>query len=132
MDYRKLNITTHKDHFPLPFNDQMLEILSSYAYYYFLDGYSGYNQIAIALNDQEKTTFTCIYGTLAYRRMPFGLCNALATFQKCMMTIFHDMVERFIEVFMDDFSVFCSSFNTYLFNLNLVLQQCEDTNLVLN
>ncbi|CAL9021113.1 unnamed protein product, partial [Prunus brigantina] len=71
-----------------------------------LDGYSGYNQIAIAPEDQEKTTFTCPFGTFAYRRMPFGLCNAPATFQRCMMSIFSDMVERFIEVFMDDFSVF--------------------------
>jgi len=93
MDYRKLNIATRKDHFPLPFIYQMLERLTGHAYYYFLDGYLGYNQIAIALEDQEKTTFTCPYGTFAYRRMPFGLCNAPATFQRCMMTIFHDMVE---------------------------------------
>ncbi|CAL8089023.1 unnamed protein product [Prunus armeniaca] len=58
------------------------------------DGYSGYNQIAIAPEDQEKTTFTCPYGTFAYRRMPFGLCNAPATFQRCMMSVFSDMVER--------------------------------------
>ncbi|CAL9021123.1 unnamed protein product, partial [Prunus brigantina] len=69
-----------------------------------LDGFSGYNQIAIAPEDQEKTTFTCPFGTFAYRRMPFGLCNAPATFQRCMMAIFSDMIERFIEVFMDDFS----------------------------
>nr|GEV99548.1 reverse transcriptase domain-containing protein [Tanacetum cinerariifolium] len=62
-------------------------------------------QIPIALEDQEKTTFTCPYGTFAYRRMPFGLCNAPATFQRCMTAIFHDMVEDFMEVFMDDFSV---------------------------
>ncbi|GJV56215.1 reverse transcriptase domain-containing protein [Tanacetum coccineum] len=65
-------------------------------------------QIPIAPEDQEKTTFTCPYGTFAYRRMPFGLCNAPATFQRCMTTIFHDMVEDFMEVFMDDFSVFGS------------------------
>ncbi|GJS85923.1 reverse transcriptase domain-containing protein [Tanacetum coccineum] len=66
----------------------------------------GFFQIPIALEDQEKTTFTCPYRTFAYRRMPFGLCNAPATFQRCMMAIFHDMVEDFMEVFMDDFSVF--------------------------
>ncbi|KAK0573899.1 hypothetical protein LWI29_015162 [Acer saccharum] len=94
IDYRKLNTTTRKDHFPLPFIDQMLERLAGHEYYCFLDEYSGYNQIPIVPKDQEKTTFTCPYGTFAYRRMPFGLCNALATFQRCMMAIFSDMVER--------------------------------------
>ncbi|KAM2308070.1 hypothetical protein FF2_029873 [Malus domestica] len=81
IDYRKLNNTTRKDHFPLPFIDQMLERLAGHSFYCFLDGYSGYNQIVIAPDDQEKTTFTCPFGTFAYRRMPFGLCNAPATFQ---------------------------------------------------
>jgi len=110
----------------------MLERLAGHACYYFLDGYLGYNQIAIVPKDQEKTTFTCPYGIFTYRRMPFGLCNAPATFQRCMMAIFHDMVEQIIEVFMDDFSVFHPSFDACLHNLNLVLQRCEDTNLVLN
>lgn len=76
--------------------------------------------------------FTCPLGSFAYKRMPFGLCNAPATFQHCMMNIFSDMVERFIEVFMDDFSVFGSSFDSCLHNLALVLKRCEETNLVLN
>ncbi|CAL9005416.1 unnamed protein product, partial [Prunus brigantina] len=67
---------------------------AGHSHYCFLDGYSGYNQIAIAPEDQEKTTFTCPFGTFAYRRMPFGLCNAPATFQRCMMSVFSDMVER--------------------------------------
>ncbi|XP_073120421.1 uncharacterized protein [Henckelia pumila] len=91
IDYRKLNDATREDHFPLPFIDQMLERLAGYEFYCFLDGYSGYNQIAIAPEDQDKTTFTCPYGTFAYKRMPFGLCNAPATFQRCMTAIFHDM-----------------------------------------
>jgi hypothetical protein len=132
IDYRKLNTATRKDHFPLPFIDQMLERLAGYSHYCFLDGYSGYNQIPIAPEDQEKTTFTCPYGTFAYRRMPFGLCNAPATFQRCMMAIFSDMVEKCIEIFMDDFSVFGRSFDGCLNNLERVLQRCEDTNLVLN
>ncbi|GJX04237.1 reverse transcriptase domain-containing protein [Tanacetum coccineum] len=106
IDFCKLNDATRKDHFPLPFIDQMLERLSGNEYYYFLDGFSGFFQISIAPEDQEKTTFTCPYETFAYRRMPFGLYNAPATFQRCMMAIFHDMVEDFMEVFMDDFSVF--------------------------
>ena len=80
IDYRKLNTATRKDHFPLPFIDQMLDRLAGHPQFCFLDGYSGYNQIAIAPEDQEKTTFTCPYGTFAFRRMSFGLCNAPATF----------------------------------------------------
>nr|GEY24213.1 reverse transcriptase domain-containing protein [Tanacetum cinerariifolium] len=81
IDYHKLNEATRKDHFPVPFMDQMLERLVGNQYYYFLDGFSGYFQIPIDLKDQEKTIFTCPYGTFAYRRMPFGLCNAPGTFQ---------------------------------------------------
>ncbi|CAL8993284.1 unnamed protein product [Prunus brigantina] len=110
----------------------MLERLAGHSHYCFLDGFSGYNQIAIAPEDQEKTTFTCPFGTFAYRRMPFGLCNAPATFQRCMMAIFSDMIERFIEVFMDDFSVFGSSFDDCLNHLSLVLKRCQETNLILN
>ncbi|KAI5326989.1 hypothetical protein L3X38_026385 [Prunus dulcis] len=132
VDYRKLNTGTRKDHFPLPFIDQMLERLAGRAFYCFLDGYSGYNQIPITPEDQEKTTFTCPFGTYAYRRMPFGLCNAPATFQRCMMSIFSGLVENIVEVFMDDFSVFGDSYDQCLQNLSLVLQRCQATNLVLN
>ncbi|GJW36379.1 reverse transcriptase domain-containing protein [Tanacetum coccineum] len=132
IDYRKLNEATRKDHFPLPFMDQMLERLAGNQYYCFLDGFSGYFQIPIDPKDQEKTTFTCLYGTFAYRRMPFGLCNAPGTFQRCMMAIFHEMIEKIMEVFMDDFSVFGDSFFTCLSHLDKMLKWCEDTNLVLN
>ena len=101
-------------------------------FFCFLDGYSGYNQIAISPEDQEKTTFTCPYGTFAFKRMPFGLCNAPATFQRCMMAIFADMIEQSMEVFMDDFTVFGDSYDECLENLANVLKRCEDTNLVLN
>ncbi|KAK8945257.1 hypothetical protein KSP39_PZI007733 [Platanthera zijinensis] len=129
---RKLNDVTRKDHFPLPFIDQILERLSGHSHYCFLDGLSGYFQIPIAPEDQEKTTFTCPFGTFAYRRMPFGLCNAPATFQRCMLAIFNELVEDVMEVFMYDFSVFGNSFQNCLNNLDRVLQRCEDTNLALN
>ena len=132
IDYRRLNTATRKDHFPLPFIDQMLERLAGHNYYCFLDGYSGYNQIAVDPQDQEKTAFTCPSGVFAYRRMPFGLCNAPATFQRCMLSIFSDMVEKFLEVFMDDFSVYGDSFSSCLDHLKLVLKRCQETNLVLN
>ncbi|MCQ7285327.1 reverse transcriptase domain-containing protein, partial [Salmonella enterica] len=132
IDYRRLNEATRKDHFPLPFIDQMLERLSGHKFYCFLDGFSGYFQIPIAPEDQEKTTFTCPYGTFAYRRMPFGLCNAPATFQRCMVAIFHDMIEKTMEVFMDDFSIFGDSYDQCLDNLERMLSRCEETNLALN
>nr|GFB14282.1 reverse transcriptase domain-containing protein [Tanacetum cinerariifolium] len=132
IDYRKLNEATRKDHFPLPFMDQMLERLTGNEYYCFLDGFSGYFQIPIDPKDQEKTTFTCPYGTFSCKRMPFGLCNAPGTFQRCMMAIFHDMIEQTIEVFMDDFSVFGNSFSTCLTNLERMLKRCKDTKLALN
>nr|GFA04315.1 reverse transcriptase domain-containing protein [Tanacetum cinerariifolium] len=132
IDYRKLNEATRKDHFPLPFMDQMLERLAGNEYYCFLDGFSGYFQISINPRNQEKTTFTCPYGTFAYRRMPFGLSNAPGTFQRCLLAIFHDMVEKTMEVFMDDLSVFGNSFETCLSRLDQMLQRCEDIKLCLN
>ena len=77
---RKLNTTTKKDHFPLPFINHMLDRLAGHSHYCFLDGYSSYNQIVIAPEGQEKTTFTCPYGTYAFRGMPFRLCNAQASY----------------------------------------------------
>jgi len=106
IDYRKLNQPTRNDHYPLPFMDQMLERLVGKAYYFF---FNGYNQIVVNPKDQEKTTFTCPFEVFAYRKMPFGLCNAPTTFQKCMFVIFAYMIDKCIEVFMDDFSVFGSS-----------------------
>ncbi|KAJ9544780.1 hypothetical protein OSB04_024487 [Centaurea solstitialis] len=132
MHYRQLNLATKKDHFPLPFIDQMLDKLAGNEFYCFLDGYSGYNQIHIAPEDQEKTTFTCAFGTFAFRRMPFGLCNAPATFQRCMMAIFTDMIEDTIEVFMDDFSFIGSSFEVCLEILEKSLVRCETHDLVQN
>ncbi|KAL6348225.1 hypothetical protein AAG906_003091 [Vitis piasezkii] len=108
IDYRRLNSVTRKDHFPLPFMDQVLERVSGHPFYCFLDGYSGYFQIEIDLEDQEKTTFTCPFGTFAYRRMPFGLCNAPATFQRCI------------------------SYEECLLHLEVILQRCIEKDLVLN
>nr|GFB24389.1 reverse transcriptase domain-containing protein [Tanacetum cinerariifolium] len=128
IDYKKLNEATRKDHFM----DQMLECLAGNEYYCFLNGFSGYFQIPIDPKDQEKTTFTCPYGTFAYKRMSFGLCNAPGTFQRCMMAIFHYMIEQTMEVFMDDFSAFENSFSTCLTNLEKMPKRCEDTKLALN
>ncbi|GJS17619.1 reverse transcriptase domain-containing protein [Tanacetum coccineum] len=108
IDYQKLNEATRKDHFPLPFMDQMVERLAGNEYYCFLNGFSGYFQIPIDPHDQEKTTFTC------------------------MMAIFHDMIKKMMEVFMDEFSVFGNSFKNCLSRVDKMLQRCEGTNLCLN
>ena len=123
IDYRKLNTATKKDHYPLPFINQMLDRLARHSYYCFPYGYSSYNQIAIATEDQEKSTFTCPYGIFAFRRMPYGLCNAPATLQRCMMSIFSDLVEEVMEIFIDDFSVYGSSFEDCLKNLETVTSE---------
>nr|GEV66363.1 reverse transcriptase domain-containing protein [Tanacetum cinerariifolium] len=132
IDYRKLNEATRKDPFPLHFMDRMLERLAGNQYYCFLNGFFGYFQIPIDPKDQEKTIFTCPYQTFAYRRMPFGLCNAPGMFQRCMMAIFHDMIEKTMEVFMYDFLVFRNSFQSCLSHLEKMLKRSEDTNHCLN
>ena len=86
----------------------------------------------MSLEDQEKTIFTCPYGTFAFKRMSFRLCNAPSTFQRCMMTIFADLIENIMEVFMDDFSMYGCSFDNCLNNLEVVLQRCREKSLVLN
>ena len=99
----------------------MLDRLVGHSHYCFLDGYSGYNQIMVDPKDQEKTTFTCPYGTFAFKRMPFGLCNAPTTFQRCMIDFFSYLIENIMEVFMDDFSIYGGSFEIRLDYLGIVL-----------
>jgi len=110
----------------------MLERLARHEYYYFLDGYSGYNQIPIAPKDREKTTFTCPFGTFAYNRMPFGLCNTPVTFQRCMLSLSWDMMVQFLEIFMDNFLIYGDFFDQCLHHLKLVLKRCIEKNLILN
>ncbi|RDX99573.1 Retrovirus-related Pol polyprotein, partial [Mucuna pruriens] len=107
IDYSKLNQVTCKDHFPLPFIDQVLEKLAGKSHYYFLDGFSRYMQIHIAPEDQYKTTFTCSFSIFAYTHMSFGLCNVPSTFQCCMTSIF---------------SVYATCINT---NLVLNFEKCN-------
>ncbi|CAM8877838.1 unnamed protein product [Rhodiola kirilowii] len=122
IDYRKLNKATLKDHFPLPFIDQMLERLAKHKFFCYLDGYSGFFPDPYTPRGPGENNFY----------LPFGLCNAPATFQRCMMAIFSDFLEHTMEVFMDDFLVYGSSFDSCLSNLTDVLRRCVDTNLVLN
>nr|GEY56823.1 reverse transcriptase domain-containing protein [Tanacetum cinerariifolium] len=132
MDLKQRKVVKAKSSIEEPPELELKYLPSHLEYAYLEDVFFGYFQIPINPPDQEKTTFTCPYGIFAYRRMPFGLCNAPGTFQRCMMAIFHDMIEKTMEVFMDDFLVFGDSFSLCLSHLDTMLQRCEDTNLVLN
>lgn len=120
IDYKKLNQETRKDHFPLPFMDQMLERLADETYYCFLDGYFSYKHTVVDPQDQENTTFICPFGVFAYRKMLFRLCNAPPTFQRCMLAIFLELIEKKIEVLMDDYFVHGNSFHECIENLNSI------------
>jgi hypothetical protein len=110
VEFQELNKATYRDYFPFPFIDQVLDTLSGKRYFSFLDGFSGYNQIQISPEDQDKTTFTFPWGTYAYRVLPFGLCNAPSTFQRVVLAIFSDLTHDCVEVYMDDFTVYGDDF----------------------
>ena len=118
IDFRKLNKAIRKDNYPLPSIDQILARLPNHTHFCFLHGYSGFSQIPISQHDQGKITFACPFETYAYRHIPFGLCNAPATFQICMTAIFFVFCENIVEVFMDDFFVYGKSFDDCLSNLD--------------
>src|SRR4051812_8053082 len=102
VDYRDLNKASHKDDFPLPHIDILVDSTAKFEVFSFVDGFSGYNQIKMAPEDMEKTTFITPWGTFCYKVMPFGLKNAGATYHRAMTTPFHDMMHKEIEVYVDD------------------------------
>ena len=131
VDYRKLNKATKKDHYPLPFSDQILDEVAGQECYSFADGYSGYNKVRIAEKDQLKTTFTTPWGTFAYRVMPFGLCNALETFQRLMNRVFEPYIGNFIRVFLDDFCIYGSKLD-HLHQMETAFQRLDEAQASLN
>jgi hypothetical protein len=131
VNYQKLNKATRKDYFSLSYIDEMLDRLTNHSFFCYLDGYSGYHQILIHPNDQNKTTFTCPYGTFTYTRMSFKLCNAPSSFQRCMIAIFSNLIKKVMEVFTDDFSIYGKTFKDCLANHNKVLKRCQMADLVL-
>ncbi|KAK5776078.1 hypothetical protein PVK06_044037 [Gossypium arboreum] len=102
VDYRDLNRASPKDNFPLPHIDMLVDNTVKHSLFSFMDGFSGYNQIKMASEDMEKTTFVTMWGIFCYKVMPFGLKNAGATYQRAMVTLFHDMMHKEIEVYVDD------------------------------
>lgn len=124
VDYRELKKATYKDHFPLPFINQVLDTLFEKKFFSFLDVFSGYNRIQITLEDHDKTTFTCPWGTYAYKVLPFGLCNVPTTFQREILRIFSNLLNDCLEIFMDNFTPYGDPFETTLVNLEKVLKWC--------
>ena len=106
VDYKPLNAATKRDHFPLPFQDEILNEVAGHECYTVCDGYSGYFQIRIAEEDQKKTTFITPWGCFAYRVMPFGLTNAPATFTRFTPLVFQPFFGFSIRVFLDDFCIY--------------------------
>lgn len=130
-DYKKLNDVTKKDYYPLPFIDEILEEVVGHEWYNFGDGYSGYNQIKIDPKHQHLTTFTTPWSTFAFRVMLFGLCNALATFQRFMNKIFEPFLRKFVRDFIDDFCVYGNK-EDHFDHLLKILQRLDDANASLN
>ena len=102
VDYQDLNRASPKDKFPLPHIDTFVDNMAKHSLFSFMDGLSSYNQIRMAPEDMEKTTFLTMWGTFCYKVMPFGLKNAGTTYQRAMVMLFHDMMHKEIEVYVDD------------------------------
>ena len=105
VDYRDLNRASLKDNFSLSHIDTLVDNTAKNSLFSFMDGFSRYNQIRMALDDMEKTTFVTMWGTFGYKFMPFDLKNVGATYQRVMVAFFHDMMHKEIEVYIDDMIV---------------------------
>nr|KYP49961.1 Retrovirus-related Pol polyprotein from transposon 297 family [Cajanus cajan] len=132
VDYRDLNRASPKDDFPLPHIDVLVDNTSTNTIFSFMDGYSGYNQIKMAIEDQEKTSFITPWGTFCYRVMPFGLRNAGATYQRAMVTLFHDMIHKEVEVYVDDMIAKSKDENDHLIHLRKLFNRLRKYKLKLN
>ncbi|PKI74132.1 hypothetical protein CRG98_005477 [Punica granatum] len=132
IDYRDLNKASPKDNFPLPHIDILVDNTARHAQFSFMDGFFGYNQIRMAEEDKIKTTFTTMWGTFCYRVMPFGLKNAGATYQRAMVTLFHDMMHKEVEVYVDDMIAKSKEGEDHLANLKRLFDSLKEYKLRLN
>ncbi|XP_047330988.1 uncharacterized protein LOC124934495 [Impatiens glandulifera] len=132
VDYRDLNKASPKDNFPLPHIDVLVDHAAGHELLSFMDGFSGYNQVLMAPEDKEKTTFITEVGTFCYRVMPFGLKNAGATYQRATTTILHDMIHKEVEVYVDDMIVKSRNRAGHIVNLEKFLQRIRKYQLRLN
>jgi hypothetical protein len=131
IDYRALNKNIQKDHFPLPFVNTILDEVAGHELYTFMDGYSGYNQVSIALEDYHKTGFTTPWGTFIYAVMPFGLCNAPTAFQRVMTHAFFDLLHKSMLIFIYDFNTQTSKID-HMVMLKACFERCYRYGIALN
>lgn len=132
MHYHKLDFWIKNDQFPMHLMDEIFDQLVESGWSCFLDWYLSCNEICISLEDQDRTTFTCPYGTFSLKGMTYGLCNEPATLQRCVLSIFSKIVQEKMEFFMDDFTLVGDSLESFLDHLSKVLEWGVETNLVLN
>lgn len=130
--YRDLNKASPKDDFPLPHIDVLVDNTATHSMFSFMDGFSGYNQIKMAPEDKQKTSFTTHWGTYCYKVMPFGLKNAGATYQRAMTALFHDMIHKEMEVYVDDMIAKSKEEEDHLVNLRKVFDRLRKYSLRLN
>ena len=114
MDFINLNKCSRKDNYPLPKMEHILQKVSGSSVMSFIDGFSGYNHIVVHSDDREKTAFTTPWGTFMYEKMPFGLMNVGASFQRAMDIAFVGEKDKFVLIYLDDITVFSSSHEDHL------------------
>jgi len=132
VDYWDLNRASPKDNFPLPHINILMDNTTNFALFSFMDGFSGYNQIKMAPEDMEKTTFVTLWGTFCYKVMSFGLKNAGATYQGAMVALFHNMMHQEIEVYVDDIIAKSKTEEEHLINLRNLFERLRKYQLRLN
>lgn len=132
IDFRNLNRASLKDNYPLPKMEHILQRVVGSRRISLLDGFSGYNQVLVLLEDQLKTTFTTPWGTFTYVKMPFGLMNAGATFQRAMDIAFSKEIGHFIFIYLDDIIVYSKTDEEHLKHLRRVFEKCRIFSLSLN
>ena len=132
VDFRNLNKVSDKDNYPIPTMEKILQQVSGSEMFSLLDGFSGYNQVLVSKADQLKTTFRTPWGTYAYRKIPFGLINARATFQRAMDITFRGLIGKFVIIYLDDVTIFSKNRTDHLTHLRRVFERCRKYGISLN
>ena len=132
IDFRNLNKASQKDNYHVPSMEHILQCISGSEMLSLLDGFSGYNQALVSSGDQRKTTFNTKWGTYAYHKMPFGLINAGATFQRAMDITFGGLINRSVVVYMDDITVISYHRRDHIYHLRQIFERCQRCGISLN
>ena len=132
VDFRNLNRASDKDNYPVLPMEQIIQMVSGYELFSLLDGFSVYNKVLVVEEDRLKTTFRTKWGTFAYRRMPFGLINTGATFQRAMDIAFHSLIGRSVVVYLDDVTIFSKKREEHAFHLKEIFERCRKYDISLN